>query len=220
MTDTYFKQQAYDLIKGKILNCEYMPGSFINEKMIQERLSCSRTPIREALSKLEQEHLLHIVPKKGIRIADLSIDEISMIYETRSVIEPYILLTYGDSIDRNEIERFARLFSTSERGQEMVADDHFHRTLCAACPNRYLVASLSATAAQNQRVRVLTGLSAERIRASQKEHEAIVASLLRQDLEHAALAMKVHLEAAEKAALKTVTEHEGWVRPKLDDTKD
>ena len=63
------KQMAYNSIKEKILNCQYMPNSFLNEDLLCEEFGVSRTPIRDALSRLEQEHLITIMPKKGFFVA-------------------------------------------------------------------------------------------------------------------------------------------------------
>ena len=58
------KTQAYITIKQKIATCEYAPGTFLSEELLVEELKISRTPIRDALGRLEQEGLLEIRPKK------------------------------------------------------------------------------------------------------------------------------------------------------------
>ena len=60
------KQHAYNIIKDKIINCEYAPSALLNEEMLKEDVQASRTPIRDALGRLEQEGLVTILPKKGI----------------------------------------------------------------------------------------------------------------------------------------------------------
>ena len=60
------KLQAYHYLKGKILSCEYAPSQFLNEqKLCAEMGNISRTPMRDALGRLEQEGLIAILPKKG-----------------------------------------------------------------------------------------------------------------------------------------------------------
>ena len=97
------KQKAYNEIKSKIINCEYMPNSFLNESVLMEVTKSSRTPIREALSKLEQENFVTIIPKKGIMVNDLSLNDISMIFQVRELIEPFIILTNGFNLDKTEL---------------------------------------------------------------------------------------------------------------------
>ena len=92
------KTQAYNTIRQKIVTCEYAPGTFLNEELLTSELGLSRTPIRDALSRLEQEGLIEIKPKKGILVMPLSINTISMIFEVRQLYEPYILLNYGTSL--------------------------------------------------------------------------------------------------------------------------
>ena len=77
------KLQAYNTIKDKIIRCEYAPNELISEEALREELGVSRTPIRDALSRLEQEGLLTILPKKGIMVSGLSLGEINGIFENR-----------------------------------------------------------------------------------------------------------------------------------------
>ena len=64
MAKTNLKTLAYNSIKQKIITCEYAPGTYLSEELITDQLKISRTPVRDALSRLEQEGLLEIRPKK------------------------------------------------------------------------------------------------------------------------------------------------------------
>ena len=98
------KTQAYNTIRQKIVTCEYAPGTFLNEELLTSELGLSRTPIRDALSRLEQEGLIEIKPKKGILVMPLSINTISMIFEVRQLYEPYIHLNYGTSLSIQQLK--------------------------------------------------------------------------------------------------------------------
>ena len=90
------KQYAYEFIKKKILTCEYEPGRHLNEQQLCEAMgNISRTPVRDAVSRLEQEGLLNILPKKGILVSELRISDINRIFEVRMLLEPYVLRRYG-----------------------------------------------------------------------------------------------------------------------------
>ena len=80
------KQQAYRIIKNKILYCEYAPNEVLNEELLLQDTGYSRAPIRDALGRLEQEHLLVIMPKKGIRISDVNMNDISSVFEDRKSV--------------------------------------------------------------------------------------------------------------------------------------
>ena len=79
MSKMNLKTQAYNTIRQKIATCEYAPGTFLNEELLTTELGLSRTPVRDALSRLEQEGLIEIKPKKGIIVMPLSINTINMI---------------------------------------------------------------------------------------------------------------------------------------------
>ena len=71
------KLQAYQYLKTKILNCEYRPNEFLNEqKLCAEMGNISRTPMRDALGRLEQEGLITILPKKGLMVSGITEDDI------------------------------------------------------------------------------------------------------------------------------------------------
>ena len=85
MPKTSLKTLAYNTIKEKIITCEYAPGSLLNEESLTDMLKISRTPIRDALGRLEQEGLIEILPKKGIMVTNLSMPDINMIVEIRQM---------------------------------------------------------------------------------------------------------------------------------------
>ncbi|MBA1335745.1 MAG: hypothetical protein HPY66_1372 [Firmicutes bacterium] len=79
---------VYDVIKNKILSCEYQPGQLVSEKEIVEELNTSRTPVREAINILNGQGLLKVIPKKGMQISPLSIKRMKEIYDVRMLLEP------------------------------------------------------------------------------------------------------------------------------------
>ena len=98
------KQTAYEYVKEKILSCEYEPGAMMNEQSLCDELVLSRTPVRDALSRLEQEGLVSILPKKGFVVTAMKLGDVNRIYEVRLLLEPYALRRYGHKLDRGELE--------------------------------------------------------------------------------------------------------------------
>ena len=111
MSKMNLKTQAYNTIRQKIVTCEYAPGTFLNEELLTTELGLSRTPVRDALSRLEQEGLIEIKPKKGIIVMPLSINTINMIFEVRQLYEPYILLNYGNALSVERLKDFYNILS-------------------------------------------------------------------------------------------------------------
>ena len=86
------KQVVYEELKRRIVTCEILPGSMLTEETLCETLNASRTPVRDAVSRLEQENLLSIIPKKGIRVHRVSLNNVEELYVTRLFVEPQLWL--------------------------------------------------------------------------------------------------------------------------------
>ena len=208
------KQTAYDYIKKKILSCEYEPGSFMNEQFICDELELSRTPVRDALSRLEQEGLVSILPKKGFLVSELKLNDINHIYEVRLLIEPYVLRRYGPKLDQGRLRQFRDMMSgTGWDGYSFddyySLDDDFHGFIMGALSNRYLIETYENIKNLNRRLRVLSGSRVEnRIANTYREHGEIIDACLKNDWEGAANAMIKHLEAARVAAFYLIVDSE------------
>lgn len=205
MKNTALQDRAYEIIKNRIMTCMYKPGEFLNTIALQEQFGFSRTPIREAIGRLEQENLVRMIPKKGTVVCDLDINTVNAIYETRILIEPYIVHTCGDKLDREELRAHRRRFNLQEispKTKEHFAcyDDELHAFIRAACPNVYLSQTLDRIADQNRRVRVLSGNVVRRLEQSCGEHIAIIDALLENSPHKAAEAMVAHLEHSRRTA--------------------
>ena len=180
MTKTNLKTLAYTAIRHKIITCEYAPGTFLNEERLTEELRLSRTPVRDALSRLEQEGLIEIRPKRGIMVTPLSVNDI-------------FLHTKPDS----------EYFQNNDYFYEL--DSEFHLMVVNACPNTYIRHSYSLIWAQNQRFRNLTGnVSASRLTATFQEHLDITGPCLRKNWKEAADKMAYHLEQSKKSSFDYV----------------
>ena len=132
------KLQAYQYLKTKILNCEYRPNEFLNEqKLCAEMGNISRTPMRDALGRLEQEGLITILPKKGLMVSGITEEDVHSMFEMRLLVEPYALRTYGNAIPREQLEVYAELMHHIERIEEFCeSDDDCHELLMSTLPNK------------------------------------------------------------------------------------
>ena len=207
----YARQYVYETLRDRIVSCCYAPGELLNETALGETLGVSRTPIREALGRLERESLVEILPKIGVRVTDISVADINEIYATRELIEPYIIEMSASAIDRRALMRVrealvAQVPSGDEQAQYDM-DSDLHALLLAANRNRYLAAAIDNVYAQNQRVRVMTGRRSEgRLAATREEHLAIVDAILLEQYAAAAEAMRRHLRLSKEAAIRSLLE--------------
>ena len=204
------KQKAYNAIKNKILNCEYMPNSFLNEDLLCEEFKVSRTPIRDALSRLEQENLIKILPKKGFFVAPLSIGEINLTFETRTLLETYSISNYcsnlhSDTLDSlyNNIKKAKNSIKTNNHEELFKLDDEFHRTILEQCKNYYLLDTYEKVHNQNCRLRILSGRHDDkRLYSTIDEHMEILNYLAIGDVKSAEIAMKNHLSNAKNSSFQ------------------
>ena len=103
MEKASLKAFAYQEIKEKIVDCVFAPGQHLNENRLVTELKISRTPIREALSRLQEEGLVCVIPKKGILVSTISIADVSQIYQVRLEIEPFIVRLAGPNLDSADL---------------------------------------------------------------------------------------------------------------------
>lgn len=197
------KLQAYQYLKTKILNCEYRPNEFLNEqKLCAEMGNISRTPMRDALGRLEQEGLITILPKKGLMVSGITEDDVHSMFEMRLLVEPYALRVYGRDIPRERLEAYAELMRSPERIQDFCkSDDDFHELLMSTLGNKYLRSAYDSITGLNTRFRIMTG-KVSMINQDQTcdEHLLILNAALRDDWDTAADALQKHLELARDKA--------------------
>lgn len=207
------KTLAYNSIRQKIVTCEYAPGTHLNEEILTETLGLSRTPIRDALSRLEQEGLIEIMPKRGITVKSLSLNDINMIFEVRMLYEPYILQNYGSLLPEKKIKELYQIFQQTNSDSECYQnndyfyelDDNFHLMLVNSCPNLYIRNNYRLIQTQNARFRYLTGnVSNNRLEDTFREHIDIIVPCLLKDWGTASEKLRYHLNESKKAAFKLV----------------
>lgn len=188
------KQLVYEEMKRKIITCEIMPGAQLTEEAICEMLKASRTPVRDALSRLEQEQLLSIHSKKGIFINTVSLSNVNELFEARMRIEPYAVEHYGNRIRDEVYVDYINFFAEQRDPLALYErDDQFHQLFISAAHNRYLSNFYNVTKDQVMRYRVLSDVQ-NRTAISSKEHREVALQCLRGNWSQAAEAMRVHIE--------------------------
>ncbi len=216
MTKETLKQQAYNIIKDKIISCEYLPNTLLNEEALREEVHASRTPVRDALSRLEQENLIQILPKKGIMVAPLSIREINMIHEARMLIEPYAVENYAEQIPIERLQYYYGIFKEKGIQDSMGAfyevDNELHQEFIDATKNEYFLSLYERIFNQNCRLRILSGVKSEtRIENTRIEHFKIIEACMERKWKEAASAMREHLVCSKQASFEAILEERDMV---------
>ncbi|MEA5059079.1 MAG: GntR family transcriptional regulator [Clostridia bacterium] len=203
------KDIIYSQMRQKIINCEYAPSTLLSEARLMEDLGASRTPLREALNKLEQESLVTILPKKGIMTASLSLKDIMDVYHVRLILEPHIIRNWGMDIPQTALLSF-RESALSYTGNEPQIqrnqlDDELHRIVINSCPNTYLLQMSRQLYDQNQRIRIFVGQLALRMEINIASHLEIVNHMLAMHFDQAADAMFSHIEEGRNTAIRLLS---------------
>ena len=215
MAKINLKTLAYNSIREKIVTCEYAPGTNLNEEMLTESLGLSRTPVRDALSRLEQEGLVEILPKRGIIIKSLTLSDINMIFEVRLLYEPYILRTYGNLLSEKKMEKMYEIFQHTDiedacrqdKDYFYRLDQEFHDFIVSACPNQYIQNNYYLIRTQDERLRHMTGdVYNMRLKDTFREHAQILLPCLLKDWERAAEQLIYHLNESKNAAFQIAME--------------
>lgn len=146
MNHPSLKENAYRLIKDKLLNLEIVPGSRIREDFIAEEISMSRTPVREAISQLVSEGLIKLIPRKGLFFIDLSPEEINELIDVRGALEALAVKICIERIDEDIEKRLEEIIKSAEEGLKTAdyetcnrMDSLFHKEIAWSTGNQKLI---------------------------------------------------------------------------------
>jgi DNA-binding GntR family transcriptional regulator len=201
--------QAYSEIRRRILNAQLSPAESVSEYQLAAELGLSRTPIREALKRLEREGLIQSVLGRGAYVAELSFQDVLEIYEVRLLLEPFAAGVAAKQMSEGDISTLgtdvaaARKAAAAGRLDDAFRlDIRLHKSLVAATRNGRIAGILSQLDDQVHRIRVLAPHTPGRLDATIDEHQAIVTALAAHDVEGAERAMRQHLLAARANAIQ------------------
>ena len=201
-------------IRQAIREGRYKPGERIRETEVAAWLEVSRTPVREALRRLESEGLLTFESWRGVVVADLDRQQISELYAMREVLEGAAARLAARHIDESEIELLELLLERADGEADAPAalaetNRRFHETIYAAAHNRYLLQTLEQLRNALILLRGTTFALSGRSKTAAEEHRAVLAAIRARDAEAAEAAARRHIAAAHRARLRLLMEEEG-----------
>lgn len=208
-SDQYFLQSTsvYELICEDIRNGNLRPGGRLRESELAARFNVSRTPVREAIRRLEVEGLVDHQPRTGAVVRKLDYPELMELYEMRTVLEGTAARLAARAASPVELEELQQL--NDEMRDAVIGSDllirlnrQFHRRLLEAARNRFL---LRAMVSIDNTLLILGASNMEqpdRAREAISEHTAVLDGLIARDSDVAEAAMRRHLERAQFARLR------------------
>lgn len=196
-------------IRTRILNGQLAPGERINEVHLARSLEVSRTPLREALTRLVGEAFLEVQPNRGFFVRPLSVAEVTQLYPIRARLDPWALRLAGVP-DPAVLRELANLNQQLSRTGDAVAavdlDDRWHETLLAACPNGALLELIRQMMSRTRRYELLYFRTPAHVAAAVRTHAKILASLRRKQLVAACQELENNMREASPVLLRAVAE--------------
>ena len=206
---------VFNTLRQAILRGELKPGERLMEIQLANKLGVSRTPVREAIRKLELEGLVLMIPRKGAEVADITEKSLRDVLEVREALEELAVRLACDKITREGIgelkkaaQDFRRVLKSNDITEIAEADVRFHDVICIATENQKLVQLLNNLREQMYRYRIEYLKDSAARKTLAREHQEIYQALKERDFVRANRWMKDHIENQQKAIIKSLHENE------------
>lgn len=202
---------VFRTLRQEILTGELKPGERLMEIHLANRLGVSRTPIREAIRILELEGLVTMTPRRGAEVANITEKNLRDVLEVRRVLDALAASLACDRITDEEKEQlraacdtFAKATETKNVTTIARADVALHDIIIKAAGNERLAQIVGNLSEQMYRYRFEYIKDASKHQSLIEEHRIIYESIIKQDKETAAKAVKMHIDNQEKSIINQI----------------
>ena len=207
-TKIALKDQVYITLKKKIINNEYPSNSYIEEKDVCQEFNVSRTPVREAMARLERENFVILVPQKGARVREMTLQATVDIFKIRKTIEPLLVTMACKESNFDSVyllglkEQFRENVKLKDFDKLHQLDHEFHQYLFQQSRNPHLVTIMSYISDQFQRVRTQSFNAEQRTLEGAMQHLAIIDAILTQEYDTLQKLLLQHIMTNEEHFLR------------------
>ncbi|HVO15631.1 MAG TPA: GntR family transcriptional regulator [Alphaproteobacteria bacterium] len=205
------RARAYEEIKRRIITLQYRPGEYLNEAMISEQLGIGRTPVHQALDRLMLEDMVEVIPRKGVIVRPVSLDEVLQLIEVRLVNETHCVALAAQRATEAEIDELAAILGPTQtlidlRDIEglMLLDRNFHAGISAAAKNRVLANILLTLHERSLRFWFISLSDEAHLIEVRDQHVDIHNAIRARDPAAASQAMREHIESFRQNIMKSV----------------
>ena len=204
-------QLVYERLHDEILAGKLTPGTRLKQEELTERLGVSRTPVREALRRLESEGLIQFVRRNLAIVSSIPRKQIEEIFDLRALVESYAAEKASERLDEKTSKRLHQLIAEmdtchSKRQTEKLLrnNDEFHRLICSLSGNETLLHVLEQIWRDIRRLRFNYLVTAEGHEQSTREHKQLVAALESGNKELIRKIVREHAQGTLKGILETL----------------
>ncbi len=201
-------EEAYQKIRSEIVRLAFAPGHVLREDALQAQFGIGRTPIREALQRLAREHFVNIIPRRGMIVAGIDVSELALLFETRTVLEPYaarLAAARGTGVQWAEMSAAIDMAAGADNNTLMQIDHRCHELMWDAAGNRFLLDTLDVLYAQSDRLWHLYLADVADMNDAVDEHREVLDALRSGDSERSAKLMDAHVRAFDEQIRQAVT---------------
>lgn len=202
---------VFNTLRQAILRGELEPGERLMEIQLAQKLGVSRTPIREAIRKLELEGLVIMIPRKGAEVAHITEKDMKDVLEVRSCLEEFTVTLACNNITSEAIEELKaanKIFESAIVSKDVVkivdADVHFHDIIYSMTDNPRLIQIVNNLREQMYRYRLEYVKDGRTHSVLISEHNDIIKQLAEKNIEKAKIVVKQHINNQEKGIVRTI----------------
>jgi DNA-binding GntR family transcriptional regulator len=206
------RESIYESLRREILDCRLAPGAQLTELGLARVYATSKSPVRDALQRLERERLVEVLPRHGYRVSQISVRGAKELLEFRRLIEPHGAALTAESATEESLkalDRFRTFEPGAYRGGFVEYNRHFHCAIAEACPNARIGAATLDLIEEFDRIvqasiGAIDGRDTDQLVA---EHVEIIDALQRRDSGEAAKLLRRHIDSAMKRVLRALQQH-------------
>lgn len=205
------RELAYAQIKQRIITCQLRPGEAINEALLTQLLGLGRTPVHQALHRLEMEGMVTILPRKGVMVTAISLNDVLDMIDVRLCNEQLCVKLALERAQQSDfiamraiLERTPALLQQRDVVGLMEVDLQFHLAISAAARNRVLAELLRTLHEKQARFWFLTMSEMHHSERIYEEHQQILGALENRDSEAAIQAIHHHIDDFRRAIIRTL----------------
>ncbi|WKA58389.1 GntR family transcriptional regulator [Planococcus shenhongbingii] len=207
------KNSVYDYLYNAIRTGDIKPGQTLTERELAEKIGVSRTPVREAIRKLEEQGLVTHVPHKGVKVATLTMEKVAQLYEVREVLEGLAARTLSQIQTPEIIDELNSYVAKAEKEAaanniKELADinSEFHLALTRLSENFYLEAIMTMLQTQIGLMMSTSLSQAGRPLRNVEEHKMMISAIQSGDGDVAESMARFHVRKAKENAFKKIAE--------------
>ncbi|MCW5650972.1 MAG: GntR family transcriptional regulator [Ramlibacter sp.] len=208
--------EVYEQLKRDVAEFNLVPGDRFTENELSERLGVSRTPVRQALFRLQQEGYVEVLFRSGWRVLPFDFDQFEQLYDLRMVLETTAvqrLCADSERVDRALLDQLIRIWlvPVADRSPDGVQvgqwDEAFHCSLVAAAGNAEMARVHKDVTERIRIIRRLDFTKPARIDATYDEHGKILKAIQRKRGDQSAMLLRAHIETSQ-AEVRKITLHQ------------